>query len=88
MKRAVLALLGVAAVVGLLYAMTLSQAGWECEACVEFQGQSACRTVTGARREDAEREALSNACAFLASGVTQILACQRSEPTSLRCRSH
>jgi len=88
MKRAVLALLGVAAVVGLLYAATLSQAGSECEACLEFGGRSACRTVAAAKREDAEQQAIQNACALLASGVTQILACERSEPTSLRCRSN
>ncbi len=88
MKRTVLVLFGVVAVMGLLYAATLSQAESECEACLEFEGRSACRTVAAAKREEAEQQAVQNACALLASGVTQILACQRTEPTSLRCRPH
>jgi len=88
MKRTVLVLFSVAAVVGLLYAATLAQAGSECEACVEFGGRSACRTVVAAKREDAQQQAIENACALLTSGVTEVLACQRSEPASLRCRSH
>jgi hypothetical protein len=31
--------------------------------------------------------AINNACAFLASGVTQVMACERTPPTKADCRS-
>ncbi len=78
----------IAGVVLLLFAAlvysTLSLARYECEVCVTFNGRSACRVAAGATREEAIRTASDNACAFLASGRTDSMACGRTPPTRIR----
>ena len=58
---------------------------FECEVCIAFRGNSVCRTVEGANELDARRAAVTNVCADLASGVTDSMACERTEPTKVRC---
>jgi len=60
-------------------------AGYTCSVCIEFQGQSVCRRVEGSTELDARRAAVTNACAYLASGVTDSMACERTEPRSVEC---
>ena len=64
---------------------TLQLPSFECEVCLNFQGRSTCRTVQAATTAEARQAAITNACALLASGVTDTLACERSTPTKLRC---
>jgi hypothetical protein len=85
MKRLVLGLAIATAAVAALYAATLAGAGVSCEACVRWQGREACKSATGADREEAERTAISTACALVASGVTASIGCQGLEPVSLHC---
>lgn len=69
----------------ILYASRgLSQ--YTCEVCVEFNGRSKCRTAAGSTRQEAQRAATENACAFLASGMTESIRCAATPPTSVRCR--
>ena len=56
-----------------------------CEVCIDFAGRSACRSVDGATEEDAHMAAVTNACALLASGVTDTMACQRTPPRRSEC---
>jgi hypothetical protein len=56
-----------------------------CEVCVSFRGREACRSVDAATEQEARDGAHTNACALLASGVTDSLACQRTPPFSARC---
>ena len=58
-----------------------------CEVCIDFDGRQACRAVDADTESDARMSAINNACAFLASGVTQVMACERTPPTKLDCRS-
>ena len=75
---------GVAVLLLILYAsMGLSQ--YTCEVCIEFDRQTKCRSAAGATREEAQRTATDNACAFLASGMTDSIRCSRTPPTSVRC---
>ena len=60
--------------------------GVRCEVCIEFRGRSQCRAVDGASEEDAMMAATQNACAYLASGVTDGMACTRTPPTRAECR--
>jgi hypothetical protein len=57
-----------------------------CEVCMSYRGQSMCRTVGGATIEEARQAAITNACAFLSSGVTDSMACGRATPASENCR--
>ena len=66
---------------------SLQAGGVRCEVCIEFGGGRACRAVDGATERDALMAARSNACALLASGVTNTMACERREPTSKACRA-
>jgi hypothetical protein len=56
-----------------------------CEVCIRFDGRDACRAVDGANEDEARRAAITNACALLASGVTQTMACERTPPTRVSC---
>ena len=56
-----------------------------CEVCVTFHGQSACREAAGQTEEAAMRTAVENACAFLASGMTQSVACTGTAPSRWSC---
>jgi ferric-dicitrate binding protein FerR (iron transport regulator) len=60
-------------------------AGYRCEVCITFNGQQACRTVEGPTEAEARSAVVNNACAVLAAGVTETLACERTVPDRLRC---
>jgi hypothetical protein len=62
-------------------------AGYRCSICVSFRGQSACTAVEGPTEHEARSGAINNACAQLVSGVTDSLACERTQPTKLDCSS-
>lgn len=75
---------GLALFAALVYA-TLSQAAVSCEACVDFGGQTACRTGSAETQDEAVRGAVTAACAVLSSGVTLGMQCDRTPPRSVRC---
>jgi hypothetical protein len=77
-------MLGAAFLAALLWT-TLAQSGAECEVCLDYGGESVCRTVAAADREAASQQAIASACAVLSRGVTEGLECQRTPPRSLRC---
>ena len=54
------------------------------EVCIEFKGQRACGTAAAPSEEEAIRTAADNACALIASGMTDSIACSRTPPRSLR----
>ena len=85
MKRWLVGVAIAAAVIGFLYAATLRGAGVRCDACMRFEGREACKSATGASRDDAEHAAIMTACALVSGGVTQTIACQGTEPLSLTC---
>jgi hypothetical protein len=78
----VLALLG-----GLVVWSSFSVGGIRCEVCIEFAGRRACRAVDGATELEALAGARTNACARLASGVTETMACERTPAASSSCRA-
>ncbi|MGH9340405.1 MAG: hypothetical protein ACRD1R_12650 [Acidobacteriota bacterium] len=63
--------------------LTISR--FRCEVCMEFRGQTACRSAIGATEEEARRAAIDNACAQLVSGVTDTIACSQTPPSSVSC---
>ena len=70
---------------GVIVYSSLHQAGVRCEVCIEFRGRDVCRAVDGANEHDARMAATTNACAFLASGVTDSMACERTPPRKAEC---
>ena len=51
-----------------------------CEVCMEFRGRSECRKALGPDRQSCQRTGTDNACALLASGMTESIACTRGTP--------
>jgi hypothetical protein len=50
------------------------------EVCMNFNGRTACSTAKAASKEDALQNAMSTACGQIAFGVTDSIACSRTEP--------
>ena len=68
---------------GILIYLSMGLSGVRVEVCVEFNGQQSCRTASGPNREDAQRKATENACAFVASGMTDSMACTGRPPVKI-----
>jgi hypothetical protein len=79
------ALAGLVAVGAFVVWSSFQIGGVRCEVCITFENREACRAVDGTTREEALAAARTNACALLASGVTQTLACERTPPTRSDC---
>ena len=85
MKKSVLiGLLFLGAVIAAIVYSSLGVARYRCEVCVTFRGMRACRKASAANRQEAERAAIVNACAQVASGVTDSNQCQSTPPDSVR----
>lgn len=81
MSRTVLLGIGfVLVVLGVIVYSTLNLAKYRVEVCLTFHGHSQCRTASADSEEHALRAAASNACALIASGVTDSIACEHSQP--------
>ena len=74
------------AVFGVLAWQSMQLEAATCEVCIAYHGNEKCRTVGGATVDEARQAAVINACAFLSSGVTDSMACQRTPPISENCR--
>ena len=74
------------AIVGYVLAGSMSASGHSCEVCMEYQGRSQCRTVAAATVDLAREGAIQNACAFIAGGVTDGMACHREKPVRESCQ--
>ncbi|MEJ2079600.1 MAG: hypothetical protein P8Z74_16610 [Acidobacteriota bacterium] len=80
--RIILPLIFLAFVAYIVYTTTtLSQV--KCRVCMEFDGNVACRTASGATRKDALDAAKQNACAQLTSGMTNSRICTAREPVNV-----
>lgn len=85
-RLGLVALLGLAAFMGLVVWNSFQIGGVRCEVCITYNGRSQCRSVDGTTRDEAMMSATNNVCAFLASGVTDGIACSRTPPTKADCR--
>lgn len=86
MKRATLfGGLLVAATLAVLALAVRDSFSHACEVCVTYGGRTACREARGANVEEATRTATDNACAFLASGMTESIRCGNTRPDSVHC---
>ena len=83
-KTWLLVILGLVAFGAILVYLTLGLRRHRVEVCITFHGNTNCRTAAGSSREEALRTATANACAQLASGMTDSMACEGTPPTSIR----
>jgi len=84
MKKPVLwGILFVAIVLGVIVYSSMNLAAFKYEVCMQFNGITNCKTASGSTEEFAERAATTNACAEIASGVTDSMNCERSTPVKV-----
>lgn len=57
----------------------------ECELCVTFRGQTECRRGSGADVAQARQAAQKAACAVMAHGMNESIACGNVVPTNVQC---
>jgi hypothetical protein len=74
----------VVAFLALLAYSTMKGNRYRVEVCMAYQGRTNCRTVSAKSEESAVRSASDNACADIASGVTDTMRCQQSQPQSIK----
>ena len=87
MKKTSWVVIGVlVGLIGIVVYSSLQIGGVRCEVCIRFRGREVCRSVDGTTEVEALMAATTNACARLASGVTDSLACERTPPTVSECR--
>jgi hypothetical protein len=84
-RTGIIGLIAFLAVAAFVAYQSFLLAGVTCEVCMSYRGGEQCRTVSAATEEEALQGAVVNACAFISSGVTDSMACQRQEPASKRC---
>ncbi len=82
-KAALIGIVFLLVLVGAIAYSTMTLAQHRVEVCMEFNGMTSCRTVSGPDKKDTLRTAVSNACATIASGVTDSIACSQTEPKSV-----
>lgn len=64
--------------------ISLTRGRHRVEVCMQFGGRTDCRVASGASEDSALRTAVTNACALIASGVTDSQQCERSAPVSVK----
>ena len=62
---------------------TMAGARYRVKVCMTYSGRTACRTVAARSREGAVKSATTNACADIASGVTESMGCEHTSPDSI-----
>ena len=82
-KPVLLGILFLLIIIGVLVYSSMNLAKYRVEVCMTFNGRTNCRTASGSTEDFALRAAVTNACADIASGVTDSIACEQSKPTKL-----
>jgi hypothetical protein len=82
-KPVVAAVILALALLGLIAYSTMGLTKVRVEVCMEFEGRTNCRITSGSTKDFAIRSAIQNACADMASGVTQTMQCQATAPTKI-----
>lgn len=79
-KPVVVGILIVAAILGIIAYSSMNLARYRVEVCMGYNGRTNCRTASGSSEDFALRSAKTNACAGIASGVTETIGCEGATP--------
>ncbi|MFQ5877372.1 MAG: hypothetical protein ACE5JH_06755 [Acidobacteriota bacterium] len=74
-----------ALIIAIVVYRSMTITGYECEVCLTFRGTTVCRTAASGTRETSIESAVTSACGTLASGMTESIRCQNTEPESVTC---
>jgi len=70
-------------VLGVIVYSTLTLTKHRLEVCIQFNGQTKCKTASAVTEQFAQQTAIANACGEIAFGVTETVACQHSVPVKV-----
>jgi len=70
-------------VLGYVMYSSFSPKAYRVKVCMSYKGGTNCGTASADKREVALREATTNACALIASGIIESGQCENSTPVSL-----
>lgn len=62
---------------------SLGNSAYRVKLCMSYNGQTACKTVSAKTDRNAVQAAVTGACADIASGVTDTMKCNQTEPASI-----
>jgi hypothetical protein len=82
-KPVIVGIVFVLVVLAVIVYSTMNLASHRVEVCMQFKGQTNCRIASGSTEQFALKTAISNACAGIASGVTDSIACEQSPPNKV-----
>jgi len=83
-KTVAIGVVFVVVVIAFLIYSSMHIAKYRVEVCVAFRGRNECRTASADTQDHALRSAQSNACALIASGVTDTMQCEHENPVSVK----
>ena len=83
-KILLIVLVALVAFVAIIYTSMRDLRRNRVEVCITFNGRQACRIASGPSLNEATRTASENACALIASGVTETMACGRTQPDRVK----
>jgi hypothetical protein len=87
-KTVVLAIAFVVVVLAVVVYTTMGNSRYSCEVDVIFHGRQARGKAAASTQAQAERTATENACAQIASGVTESMACESTQMKQAFCVTH
>jgi hypothetical protein len=70
-------------VLGYVVYSSFAPKAYRVKVCMSYKGGTNCGTASADKREVALREATTNACALIASGVVESGQCENSKPLSM-----
>jgi len=82
-KPVIIGIIFFLAIIAVIVYSTMNLARYRVEVCMQFNGRTSCRTTSGSTQDFALRTAMQNACAEIASGVTDSIACEHSQPVKV-----
>ena len=71
------------ALIALIAYSTIGLSEHRVEVCMEFEGRTNCSTTSASSKDLALRTGIQTACATIASGVTQTMGCQNTNPSKI-----
>jgi hypothetical protein len=74
----------VLALIALIAYSAMQGQSYRVQVCMAFNGRTACKTVRAKSEEGALRAGAGNACADIASGVTDSMRCEQAPPQSVK----
>ena len=82
-KPVLLGIVFLAIVLGVIIYSSMNMSQNRVEVCMVFNGREICKIASGPTEQNTLQTAIMNACGEIASGVTDTISCQGTQPKSI-----